>query len=117
MPWLGRSVRCRTSCANTFARRQSAASSALSSALVHTDAKVRRETEGKGKPSRRFTWLLGQGGWGRGHVNSCRAEKEWRSMAECQLINPVVNRWCREAREHHDDFWARAATALHWFRT
>ena len=38
-------------------------------------------------------------------------------MAECQLINPVVNRWCREAREHHDDFWARAATALHWFRT
>ena len=26
-------------------------------------------------------------------------------MTTCQLINPVVNRWCREAQEHHDDFW------------
>src|SRR6266511_4536945 len=38
-------------------------------------------------------------------------------MTTCQLINPVVNRWCREAQEHHDDFWARAAATLHWFRT
>ena len=38
-------------------------------------------------------------------------------MSECQLINPVVNRWCREAQEHSDDFWARAAATLHWFRT
>ncbi len=38
-------------------------------------------------------------------------------MTACQLINPVVNRWCREAEEHHDDFWARAAATLHWFRT
>ena len=38
-------------------------------------------------------------------------------MTACQLINPVVNRWCREAQDHHDDFWARAAAELHWFRT
>ena len=38
-------------------------------------------------------------------------------MTACQLINPVVNRWCREAEEHHDDFWSRAAATLHWFRT
>jgi acetyl-CoA synthetase-like protein len=38
-------------------------------------------------------------------------------MSECQLINPIVNRWCREAQEHGDDFWARAAATLHWFRT
>src|SRR5919108_3569917 len=50
-------------------------------------------------------------------MNFCRDEKEWRSMTACQLINPVVNRWCREAQEHPDDFWARAAATLHWFRT
>ena len=44
-------------------------------------------------------------------------QKEWRSMSACQLINPIVNRWCREAQEHPDDFWARAAATLHWFRT
>src|ERR671925_901539 len=49
-------------------------------------------------------------------MNACRDEKEWRSMSECQLINPVVNRWCREAQEHSDAFWARAAARLHWFR-
>ena len=38
-------------------------------------------------------------------------------MTACQLINPVVNRWCRQAQEHPDDFWARAAAQLHWFRT
>ena len=38
-------------------------------------------------------------------------------MSDCQLINPIVNRCCREAQEHSDDFWARAAAELHWFRT
>jgi acetyl-CoA synthetase len=38
-------------------------------------------------------------------------------MNGCHLINPIVNRWCREAQEHPDAFWARAAGELHWFRT
>ncbi len=38
-------------------------------------------------------------------------------MTNVQLINPIVNRWCREAQEHPDAFWARAAAQLHWFRT
>src|SRR5919199_5625909 len=33
------------------------------------------------------------------------------------LINPIVNRWCREAQDHPDAFWTRAAGELHWFRT
>jgi acetyl-CoA synthetase len=38
-------------------------------------------------------------------------------MNGCHLINPIVNRWCREAQERPDAFWARAAGELHWFRT
>jgi acetyl-CoA synthetase len=38
-------------------------------------------------------------------------------MNGCHLINPIVNRWCREAQAHPDAFWARAAGELHWFRT
>jgi acetyl-CoA synthetase len=38
-------------------------------------------------------------------------------MDHVDLINPVVRRWCREAREQPDAFWARAASHLHWFRT
>jgi acetyl-CoA synthetase len=32
------------------------------------------------------------------------------------LVNPVVQRWRREAREDPDAFWARAADELPWFR-
>jgi len=38
-------------------------------------------------------------------------------MEQVDLINPIVHRWCREAQEHPDAFWARAASQLHWFRT
>jgi acetyl-CoA synthetase len=38
-------------------------------------------------------------------------------MNGCHLINPIVNRRCREAQAHPDTFWARAAGELHWFRT
>ncbi|MGH8060375.1 MAG: AMP-binding protein, partial [Candidatus Entotheonellia bacterium] len=38
-------------------------------------------------------------------------------MTDVHLINPIVSRWCREAQEHPDAFWARAASELHWFRT
>jgi acetyl-CoA synthetase len=33
------------------------------------------------------------------------------------LVNPVVNRWCREASDDPEPFWDRAARDLHWFRT
>jgi len=32
------------------------------------------------------------------------------------LINPVIRRWTLEAREHPDEFWARAAEGLPWLR-
>jgi acetyl-CoA synthetase len=38
-------------------------------------------------------------------------------MDHIDLINPIVQRWCREAQEQPDAFWARAASQLHWFRT
>ena len=38
-------------------------------------------------------------------------------MEQVDLINPIVRRWCHEAQEHPDAFWARAASQLHWFRT
>jgi acetyl-CoA synthetase len=38
-------------------------------------------------------------------------------MSQTDLINPIVRRWCREAQEQPDTFWARAASQLHWFRT
>jgi acetyl-CoA synthetase len=33
-----------------------------------------------------------------------------------ELINPVINRWILDAREHPDEFWARAAADLPWLR-
>ncbi len=33
-----------------------------------------------------------------------------------QLVNPVVQRWRREATEDPEGFWARAAAELPWFR-
>jgi acetyl-CoA synthetase len=33
------------------------------------------------------------------------------------LVNPVVRRWLAEAKEDPEGFWARAASALPWFRT
>src|SRR5215210_2811891 len=33
------------------------------------------------------------------------------------LVNPVVRRWCSEAREDPERFWDRAARELPWFRT
>ena len=33
------------------------------------------------------------------------------------LVNPVVQRWCREASEDPERFWDKAARELHWFRT
>ncbi|HXH12726.1 MAG TPA: acetate--CoA ligase [Alphaproteobacteria bacterium] len=38
-------------------------------------------------------------------------------MSHTDLINPIVRRWCREAQEQPETFWARAASQLHWFRT
>jgi len=38
-------------------------------------------------------------------------------MSQTDLINPIVRRWCREAQEQPETFWARAASQLHWFRT
>ncbi len=32
------------------------------------------------------------------------------------LINPVIRRWTLEAREHPDEFWARAAEGLPWLQ-
>ena len=37
-------------------------------------------------------------------------------MSDIDLVNPVVNRWLEEARETPDQFWAKAASELHWFR-
>ncbi len=33
-----------------------------------------------------------------------------------QIVNPVVNRWIRNASEDPDTFWAQAADELPWFR-
>jgi acetyl-CoA synthetase len=33
------------------------------------------------------------------------------------LVNPIVSRWQREAREDPDGFWAKAGAKTHWFRT
>jgi len=33
------------------------------------------------------------------------------------LVNPVIQRWRREASEHPERFWDKAARELHWFRT
>jgi len=33
------------------------------------------------------------------------------------LVNPVIQRWRREATEDPERFWDRAARELHWFRT
>src|SRR5262245_10921209 len=33
-----------------------------------------------------------------------------------QLINPIVQRWRLDAMENPDQFWARAAEQLPWFR-
>jgi len=33
------------------------------------------------------------------------------------LINPIVRRWIEDARANPEDFWARAARELPWFRT
>ena len=33
-----------------------------------------------------------------------------------ELVNPIVRRWCREAAEDPEAFWARAARQLPWFR-
>jgi acetyl-CoA synthetase len=38
-------------------------------------------------------------------------------MSQTDLINPIVRRWCQEAQEQPEPFWARAASQLHWFRT
>ena len=32
------------------------------------------------------------------------------------LINPVIKRWTLDAREHPDEFWARAAEGLPWLQ-
>jgi acetyl-CoA synthetase len=37
-------------------------------------------------------------------------------MSQIDLINPIVRRWCREAQEQPEAFWARAAGQLPWFR-
>ena len=37
-------------------------------------------------------------------------------MSEVDLVNPLVRRWLQDAREHPDDFWAKAAAQLHWFK-
>jgi acetyl-CoA synthetase len=37
-------------------------------------------------------------------------------MSEIDLVNPLVQRWLQDAREHPDDFWAEAAGHLHWFK-
>ncbi len=34
-----------------------------------------------------------------------------------ELINPIVQRWCREASQDPERFWGRAAGELPWFRT
>ena len=33
------------------------------------------------------------------------------------LVNPVIQRWCREASDDPERYWDRAARDLHWFRT
>jgi acetyl-CoA synthetase len=33
------------------------------------------------------------------------------------LVNPIVDRWLQDARKDPDAFWAKAASALPWFRT
>jgi acetyl-CoA synthetase len=42
---------------------------------------------------------------------------EFSPMSRIDLVNPIVRRWCREAQEQPEVFWARAASQLHWFRT
>ena len=37
-------------------------------------------------------------------------------MSDVDLVNPLVQRWLQDAREHPDDFWAEAAGQLHWFK-
>ena len=37
-------------------------------------------------------------------------------MSDVDLVNPLVNRWLEEAREAPEQFWAKAAEQLHWFR-
>ncbi len=37
-------------------------------------------------------------------------------MSDLDLVNPLVKRWLQDAREHPDDFWADAASQLHWFK-
>ena len=37
-------------------------------------------------------------------------------MSDVDLVNPLVKRWLQDAREHPDDFWAEAASQLHWFK-
>src|SRR5262245_46142188 len=44
------------------------------------------------------------------------AETKGMTMAEYDLVNPLVTRWLQDAREHPDDFWAEAASQLHWFK-
>jgi len=33
------------------------------------------------------------------------------------LVNPVVQRWCREATDDPERFWERAARQIHWFQS
>ena len=33
-----------------------------------------------------------------------------------ETINPIVQQFRREARDNPEDFWAKAAEELHWFR-
>jgi acetyl-CoA synthetase len=33
------------------------------------------------------------------------------------LVNPIVDRWVQDARRDPEAFWAKAASALPWFRT
>ena len=33
------------------------------------------------------------------------------------LVNPVIQRWRREASDDPERFWDKAARELHWFRT
>ncbi len=37
-------------------------------------------------------------------------------MSDVDLVNPLVNRWLEESREAPEQFWAKAAEQLHWFR-
>ncbi len=37
-------------------------------------------------------------------------------MSDVDLVNPLVHRWLEDARESSDQFWAKAAEQVHWFR-